>query len=57
MNITKHEQRVLHELAFGGEVKYARADNEKVQSVQCYTRDGFAFATDNGKESRRDNRH
>ena len=43
MNISKHEQRVLHELALGGEIQYVRADNGKVRSVDCYTRDGFAF--------------
>ncbi|WP_108502624.1 YjhX family toxin [Paracoccus indicus] len=43
MNISKHEQRVLHELALGGEIKFMRADNRKVKSVQCFTRDGFAF--------------
>ncbi len=43
MNISKHEQRVLHELALGGEIQYVRADNGKVRSVECYTRDGFTF--------------
>ncbi|MBY6055546.1 YjhX family toxin [Leisingera daeponensis] len=44
MNISKHEQRVLHELALGGEIKYARGGNGKVRSVQCYTRDGFVLS-------------
>ena len=43
MNISKHEQRVLHELALGGEIKFVRADNGKIRSVQCITRDGFVF--------------
>jgi uncharacterized protein len=43
MNISKHEQRVLHELALGGEIQYVRANNGKVRSVECYTRDSFAF--------------
>ena len=43
MNISKHEQRVLHELALGGEIKFVRADNGKIKSVQCFTRDGFVF--------------
>ena len=43
MNISKHEQRVLHELALGGEIQYVRADNGKVRSVECYTRDGFTL--------------
>ena len=43
MNISKHDQRVLHELALGGEIKFVRADNGKIKSVQCFTRDGFVF--------------
>ena len=43
MNISKHEQRVLHELALGGEIQFVRADNGKIRSVQCFTRDGFVF--------------
>lgn len=43
MNISKHEQRVLHELALGGEIKFVRAGNGKIKSVQCFTRDGFVF--------------
>ena len=43
MNISKHEQRVLHELALGGEIKFVRADNGKIKSVQCFTREGFVF--------------
>ena len=44
MNISKHEQRVLHELALGGEIKFVRAENGKIKSVQCFTRDGFVFS-------------
>lgn len=44
MNISKHEQRVLHELALGGEIKFLRAGNGKVTSVQCFTRDGFVYS-------------
>ena len=43
MNISKHEQRVLHELALGGQIKFMRAANGKVKSVQCFTREGFVF--------------
>lgn len=43
MNISNHEQRVLHELALGGEIRFMRADNGKIKSVQCFTRDGFVF--------------
>ena len=44
MNISKHEQRVLHELALGGEIKCVRAENGKIKSVQCFTCDGFVFS-------------
>lgn len=40
MNISKHEQRVLHVLAQGGAIHYERAPNGKVQTVRCHTRDG-----------------
>ncbi len=43
MNISKHEQRVLHVLAQGGEIHFERAPNGKVQSVTCYSRDGFVL--------------
>ncbi|MGR3713748.1 MAG: YjhX family toxin [Shimia sp.] len=45
MNISKHEQRVLHELALGGEIQFLRAENGKVTSVQCFTHDGFVFTS------------
>ena len=41
MNISKAEQRVLHELALGGEIRYERNENGKVKTVNCYTRDGY----------------
>lgn len=44
MNISKHEQRVLHELALGGAIHYDRADNGKVRDVTCYTRDGHVLS-------------
>ncbi|MEM6340646.1 MAG: YjhX family toxin [Pseudomonadota bacterium] len=40
MNISKHEQRVLHVLAQGGAIHFERAANGKIQQVTCYTRDG-----------------
>jgi len=39
LNISKHDQRVLHILALGGEIHYRR-ENGKIQQVTCYTRDG-----------------
>ncbi len=40
MNISKHEQRVLHELALGGSIHHERQANGKIHRVTCYTRDG-----------------
>lgn len=44
MNISKHEQRVLHELAPGGSIHHDRLDNGKIHDVTCYTRDGFVLS-------------
>ena len=41
MNISKHEQRVLHALSQGGRIEYARAANGRVVEVDCMTRDGW----------------
>jgi uncharacterized protein YjhX (UPF0386 family) len=43
MNISKHEQRVLHALAQGGAIHFERAANGKVTAVTCFTRDGHAL--------------
>ncbi|MBO6549106.1 MAG: YjhX family toxin [Rhizobiales bacterium] len=43
MNISKHEQRVLHELALGGEIRYERLSNGKIHEVTCITRDGHVL--------------
>ncbi|TQV77702.1 YjhX family toxin [Denitrobaculum tricleocarpae] len=43
MNISKHEQRVLHELALGGSIHHERLPNGKIQNVICYTRDGHVL--------------
>ncbi|MBV1895583.1 MAG: YjhX family toxin [Rhodobacteraceae bacterium] len=40
MNISKHEQRVLHELALGGAIHHERNENGKIRDITCYTRDG-----------------
>ena len=40
MNISKHEQRVLHVLAQGGAIHFERMPNGKINSVSCYTRQG-----------------
>ena len=44
MNISKHEQRVLHELALGGSIHYERHENGKIHDVTCYTRSGHVLS-------------
>ncbi|APZ54713.1 YjhX family toxin [Salipiger abyssi] len=43
MNISKHEQRVLHALAQGGAIQFERAENGKVFEVTCFTREGHVL--------------
>ncbi|APX12200.1 YjhX family toxin [Tateyamaria omphalii] len=43
MNISKHEQRVLHELALGGAIHYDRGENGKIRDITCYTRNGHVL--------------
>jgi uncharacterized protein YjhX (UPF0386 family) len=44
MNISKHEQRVLHELALGGSIHYERQSNGKIHDVICYTHNGHVLS-------------
>ncbi len=44
MNISKLEQRVLHELALGGAIHFERGDNGKILDVTCFTRDGHVLS-------------
>ena len=44
MNISKHEQRVLHELALGGAIHHVRADNGKIRAITCFTREGHVLS-------------
>lgn len=44
LNISKHEQRVLHVLAQGGAIHFERMKNGKVREVTCFTRDGHVLA-------------
>ncbi|WP_299929297.1 YjhX family toxin [uncultured Pelagimonas sp.] len=43
MNISKHEQRVLHELALGGSIHHERLENGKIHDVTLYTRNGHVL--------------
>jgi len=44
LNISKHEQRVLHELALGGAIHHTRFENGKIRDVTCYTREGHVLS-------------
>lgn len=44
MNISKIEQRVLHALAQGGVIAFDRADNGKLRTVTCVTREGYILS-------------
>lgn len=44
MNISKHEQRVLHELALGGSIRYDRGPGGKVHAILCTTREGHILS-------------
>lgn len=44
MNISKHEQRVLHVLAQGGKIQYARDAHGKFTTIDCFNRDGFRLS-------------
>jgi len=41
VNISKHEQRVLHALAQGGRIVHRRDDRGDIVEVDCFNRDGF----------------
>lgn len=43
MNISKHEQRVLHVLALGGAIHFERLPSGKVAEVACHTREGYVL--------------
>ena len=43
MNISKHEQRVLHVLAQGGAIHFERLPNGKIDDIHCITRDGHVL--------------
>ncbi|EBA14796.1 hypothetical protein RSK20926_09889 [Roseobacter sp. SK209-2-6] len=44
MNISKQEQRVLHVLAQGGQIRFERGSNGKLLEVGCFTHDGMLLS-------------
>ena len=44
MNVSKHEQRVLHALAQGGHIAYRKDDKGKIIEVLCVNRDGWVLS-------------
>jgi uncharacterized protein len=44
LNISRFEQRVLHVLAQGGQIRYRRDAHGKIVEVDCFNRDGFRLA-------------
>ena len=44
MNVSKHEQRVLHALAQGGHIAYQKDDRGKIVEVLCVNREGWVLS-------------
>ena len=44
MNVSKHEQRVLHALAQGGHITYRKDDKGKIFEVLCVNREGWVLS-------------
>lgn len=43
MDISRTEQRILHLLAQGGRIEIKRDDRRKLETVSCFTRDGWIY--------------
>jgi uncharacterized protein len=43
MDISRHEQRVLHALAQGGEIRPCKCPRGRIAAVQCFNREGWAM--------------
>ncbi len=41
MDISREEQRVLHALAQGGEIKPRKNERGRITAIDCFTRDGW----------------
>jgi len=44
LNVSKHEQRVLHALAQGGHITYRKDDKGKIFEVLCINREGWVLS-------------
>jgi uncharacterized protein YjhX (UPF0386 family) len=44
LNVSKHEQRVLHALAQGGHITYRKNDKGKIFEVLCVNREGWVLS-------------
>jgi len=44
LNVSKHEQRVLHTLAQGGHIAYEKDDKGKIVEVLCRNREGWVLS-------------
>lgn len=44
MNVSKHEQRVLHALAQGGRIAYEKDARGKIIEVMCVSREGWVLS-------------
>ncbi|MCM2473783.1 hypothetical protein HGO38_09885 [Rhizobium sp. CG5] len=43
MDISRAEQRILHLLAQGGRIELIRDQNRKIETVHCFSRDGWLY--------------
>jgi len=44
LNVSKHEQRVLHALAQGGHIAYEKDDKGKIVEILCVNREGWVLS-------------
>ncbi len=44
MNVSKHEQRVLHALAQGGRITFEKDARGKIIEVLCFNREGWVLS-------------
>ncbi|WP_332697991.1 YjhX family toxin [Bosea sp. (in: a-proteobacteria)] len=44
MNISRGEQRVLHALARGGQIRHLRGENGRIHHVDCFTHEGYILS-------------